>query len=109
MENGYLRLLARNSHKSGRSDELINQIQATDSDSSFEEFVINLMEYVDLRVEDLGDRRYLFKPEYGHKPAGLDPEHDDTFDRTDALNRDDIQFFSLSHPLTKFFRFFSRY
>ena len=104
MENGYLRLLARNSHKPGRSDELINQIQATDSDSSFEEFVINLMEYVDLRVEDLGDRRYLFKPEYGHIDSlpGLDPEGMmATFDRTDALNRDDIQFFTPDHPLLR--------
>ena len=104
MENGYLRLLARNSHKSGRSDELINQIQTTDSDSSFEEFVINLMEYVDLRVEDLGDRRYFFKPEYGHIDSlpGLAPEGMmATFDRTDALNRDDIQFFTPDHPLLR--------
>ena len=62
------------------------------------------MEYVDLRVEDLGDRRYLFKPEYGHIDSlpGLDPEGMmATFDRTDALNRDDIQFFTPDHPLLR--------
>ena len=104
LENGYLRLLALNSHKPGRSEELIHQIQATDTDSSFEEFVINLMEYVDLRVEDLGDRRYLFKPEYGHIDSlpGLDPEGMmATFDRMDALNRDDIHFFTPDHPLLR--------
>ena len=104
LENGYLRLLARNSHKPGRSQELIKQIQSTHTDSSFEEFVTNLMEYVDLRVEDLGDRRYLFKPEYGHVDSlpGLDPKGMmATFDRTDALNRDDIHFFTPDHPLLR--------
>ena len=62
------------------------------------------MEYVDLRVEDLGDRRYFFKPEYGHIDSlpGLDPEGMmATFDRTDALNRDDIHFFTPDHPLLR--------
>ena len=104
LENGYLRLLARNSHKPGRSQELIKQIQSTHTDSTFEEFVTNLMEYADLRVEDLGDRRYLFKPEYGHVDSlpGLDPKGMmATFDRTDALNRDDIHFFTPDHPLLR--------
>jgi ATP-dependent helicase HepA len=62
------------------------------------------MEYVGLRVEDLSDRRYLFKPEYGQIDSlpGLDPEGMmATFDRTDALNRDDIQFFTADHPLLR--------
>ena len=62
------------------------------------------MEYVGLRIEDLGDRRYLFKPEYGHVDSlpGLDPEGMmATFDRTDALNRDDIHFFTPDHPLLR--------
>jgi len=66
--------------------------------------VTNLMEYVDLRVEDLGDRRYLFKPEYGHVDSlpGLEPKGMmATFDRTDALNRDDIHFFTPDHPLLR--------
>ena len=64
LENGYLRLLARNSNKPGQSEVLREQIQACDTDSAFETFATDLMEYVGLRVEDLGDRRYLFKPEY---------------------------------------------
>ena len=104
LENGYLRLLARNSCKLGRSQVLAEQIQACDSDQTFETFVITLMEYVGLRIEDLGDRRYLFKPEYGHVDSlpGLDPEGMmATFDRTDALNRDDIHFFTPDHPLLR--------
>ena len=104
LENGYLRLLARNSCKPGRSQVLTDQIQACDTDHSFETFVVNLMEYVGLRVEDLGDRRYLFKPEFGHVDTlpGLDAEGKmATFDRTDALNRDDIDFFTADHPLLR--------
>ncbi|MBT3637141.1 MAG: DEAD/DEAH box helicase family protein, partial [Opitutae bacterium] len=104
LENGYLRLLARNSCKPGRSQALTEQIQACDVDPAFETFATNLMEYVDLRIEDLGDRRYLFKPEYGHVDSlpGLDPQGMmATFDRTDALNRDDIHFFTPDHPLLR--------
>ena len=104
LENGYLRLLARNSCKPARSQELRSQIQASDVDTVFETFATNLMEYVDLRIEDLGDRRYLFKPEYGHVDSlpGLDPQGMmATFDRTDALNRDDIHFFTPDHPLLR--------
>jgi ATP-dependent helicase HepA len=104
LENGYLRLLARNSCKPGLSEELKSQIQTSDADSSFETFATNLMEYVDIRIEELGDRRYLFKPEYGHVDSlpGLDPAGMmATFDRTDALNRDDIHFFTPDHPLLR--------
>ena len=104
LENGYLRLLARNSCKPGRSQALTEQIEACDVDPAFETFATNLMEYVDLRIEDLGDRRYLFKPEYGHVDSlpGLDPQGMmATFDRTDALNRDDIHFFTPDHPLLR--------
>jgi ATP-dependent helicase HepA len=104
LENGYLRLLARNSNKPGHSQVLSEQIQACDTDSAFETFATDLMEYVGLRVEDLSDRRYLFKPEYGQMDSlpGLDPKGMmATFDRTDALNRDDIQFFTTDHPLLR--------
>ena len=104
LENGYLRLLALNSNKPGQSEVLREQIQACDTDSEFETFATDLMEYVGLRVEDLGDRRYLFKPEYGQIDSlpGLDPKGMmATFDRTDALNRDDIQFFTPDHPLLR--------
>ena len=104
LENGYLRLLARNSCKPGLSEELKSQIQASDADTTFETFATNLMEYVDIRIEELGDRRYLFKPEYGHVDSlpGLDPAGMmATFDRTDALNRDDIHFFTPDHPLLR--------
>ena len=83
---------------------LREQIQACDTDSAFETFATDLMEYVGLRVEDLGDRRYLFKPEYGQMDSlpGLDPKGMmATFDRTDALNRDDINFFTPDHPLLR--------
>jgi hypothetical protein len=46
MENGYLRLLARNSNKPGQSEELSEQIQESDADSAFETFATDLMEYV---------------------------------------------------------------
>jgi ATP-dependent helicase HepA len=104
LENGYLRLLARNSNKPGRSQVLREQIQACDTDTAFETFATDLIEYVGLRVEDLGDRRYLFKPEYGQLESlpGLDPKGMmATFDRTDALNRDDVQFFTTDHPLLR--------
>jgi hypothetical protein len=54
LENGYLRLLARNSNKPGQSEVLREQIHACDTDAAFETFATDLMEYVGLRVEDLG-------------------------------------------------------
>ena len=104
LEKGYLRLLARNSFKAGVSEKLKTSIGSSDADTDFEDFVISLMEFVGVRVEDLGDRRYIFKPEYGHVDTlpGLDAEGMmATFERSDALSREDVHFFTMDHPLLR--------
>ncbi|MEM7672875.1 MAG: RNA polymerase-associated protein RapA, partial [Verrucomicrobiota bacterium] len=104
LEKGLLRLLARNSFKQGESRELKERITENDTDTAFEDFYVSLMEFVGVRVEDLGDRRYIFKPEYGHVDTlpGLDPEGMmATFERSDALSREDIHFFTTDHPLLR--------
>ncbi|MGB0370487.1 MAG: SNF2-related protein [Opitutales bacterium] len=104
LEKGYLRLLARNSFKAGESGALRNEIADSDADKNFEDFYVSLMEFVGVRVEDLGDRRYIFKPEYGHVDTlpGLDPEGMmATFERKDALSREDVHFFTTDHPLLR--------
>jgi ATP-dependent helicase HepA len=104
LERGYDRLLELNSCQSARAAELARQIQSADADTSFERFLVRLLDHFGVQVEDLSPRTYLFRP--GHLitdafPALPEDGLSVTFDRTRALSRDDLGFMTWDHPLVR--------
>ncbi len=104
LEHGYDRLLQLNSNKPERAAELSRQIRAADRDRSFEEFVLRLLEYYGVHIEELAPRTYLFRPDLLLTDA-FPPLPSDglavTFDRARALIRDDIGFMTWDHPFLR--------
>ena len=104
LEHGYDRLLELNSNKPGKAAELAAQIRAADGDRTFERFVIRLMEFHGVNVEEFAPRTWLFRP--GHLITDAFPPLPDegmaaTFDRTRALGRDDLGFVTWDHPFIR--------
>lgn len=104
LEHGYDRLLQLNSNKPEQAAELSRQIDAADRDRSFEEFVIRLLEYYGVYIEELAPRSYLFRPDLLLTDAFPPLPRDGlgvTFDRVRALIRDDIGFMTWDHPFLR--------
>ncbi len=104
MANGHDRLLQMNSSKPERAAELIESIRDEDELTTFENFIIYLLDRLGAKVEELGDRAYLIKP--GHVVddhiAGIPDEGIwASFDRTVALSREDMVFLTRDHPLVR--------
>ncbi len=102
LERGHDRLLELNSSKPERAAALITQIRAADTDPSFEEFSVRLLDHFGVQVDDLDARGYILKP--GHLitdalPALPEDGMSVTFDRTRALSREDLGLMSGDHPL----------
>lgn len=104
LEHGYDRLLQLNSNKPERAAALAAGIRDADADRAFETFVVRLMDYYGVTVEEHERRTYLFKP--GHLLTDAFPALPEeglwaTFDRTRALSRDDIGFITWDHPFVR--------
>ena len=102
LERGHDRLLVLNSSKPERAATLIAQIRSADTDASFEEFCVRLLDHFGVQVDDLSTRGYLLKP--GHLITDALPTlpadgMSVTFDRTRALSREDLGLMSGDHPL----------
>ncbi len=102
LERGHDRLLALNSRRPEEAAAMIAAIRAADSDDAFEEFLLRLFDHFGLGVEDLDEHTYLVTQ--GNVitdafPALPDDGLAGTFDRTRALSREDIGFFSWDHPV----------
>ena len=102
LERGHDRLLELNSSKPERAATLIAQIRSADTDASFEEFCVRLLDHFGVQVDDLSTRGYLLKP--GHLITDALPTlpadgMSVTFDRTRALSREDLGMMSGDHPL----------
>lgn len=104
LESGYDRLLALSSCQPVKAAQLAEQISRADADREFEKFVIRLMDYFGVTIEEMSARSYLFRP--GHLLTdGLPSLPQEgliaTFDRENALKRDDISFLTADHPLVR--------
>jgi ATP-dependent helicase HepA len=104
LEHGYDRLLQLNSNRPGLSDEMAREIRAADADRSFETFVVRLLEYFGVVVDDLEHRRYVLRP--GHLLTDAFPALPDdgmavTFDRATANAREDLAFMTWDHPFVR--------
>ena len=104
LERGHDRLLELNSCKPERAAELIAQSAPPMRDEKFEEFFVRLLDHFGVQVEDLGRRAYILRP--GHLitdafPALPEEGMSVTFDRAQALSREDLGFLSADHPMIR--------
>jgi ATP-dependent helicase HepA len=102
LELGRDRLLELNSWRREVSARLIREIQATDEDTSLDDFMISVFERFFVQVEEIGSRTYrlgsagMFAECFPGLPTdGLTV----TCDRRRALEREEMQFLTWDHPL----------
>lgn len=104
LAQGYDRLLELNSYRPDEAGAIIRQLRVVDEDKKFEEFMLVIMEHFGLAVEDLSDRTYFLKPQNLSTDAFPNMPEEGmsvSFDRTKTLSREDIQFISWDHPITR--------
>ena len=101
LAHGYDRLLELSSNKPERAEETERHIRSADADRSFERFFLRLLDFFGVHVEELAHRTYLFRPDMLLTDQFPSLPSDGlwvTFDRTRALNREDIGFITQDHP-----------
>lgn len=104
LAQGHDRLLELNSSKPERAAELIRAIQAHDADEKFEALFVRLLDHFGVQVEDLGRRAYILRPGPNLTdafPALPEEGKSYTFDRAQALGREDLGFLSADHPMIR--------
>jgi ATP-dependent helicase HepA len=103
LATGRDRLLEMNSFRPAIAHQLVEQIQAEDSDKTLEKYFSKVFHHFDVEMEDLAPRTYFLHP--GSESTGVFPSLPRegvsvTFDRKRALSREDISFLSWDHPMT---------
>jgi ATP-dependent helicase HepA len=104
LARGQDRLLERSSHRPLRSSELVAAIREWDEDAGFEDFILRLLEFSGLDIEELAPRRYFLLPASLKSDAFPALPHDGmsvTFDRQRALEREQEAFLSWDHPMVR--------
>ncbi len=101
LADGHDRLLQWQTQGRRAPEALIRHIEASDRDAALESFQIRLLEALGMQVEELQPRRWMLQA--GSPATESLPELPaqglcGTFDRRDALAREDIAFLSLDHP-----------
>lgn len=104
LAGGYDRLLELNSFRPADAKVMIKQLKAADEDPHFESFLLKMLDYFGLDVEDLSDRTYFVKP--GNLITDAFPNIPDegvsiTFDRSKALGREDMTLMTWDHPIAR--------
>lgn len=101
LASGHDRLLALGAPPVARAEELLEVVDDADGDRKFEAFVLRLFDQLGLDVEDLAERNYLIKRGQRLSETFADlPEEglSVTFDRAEALFREDLTFLTADHP-----------
>lgn len=102
LAQGRDKLLELNSFRPQVAEKLIKHIQKEDRDKKLEVYLTKVFRYCNMEMEDLAMRTYFLHP------ASITTEIfpsipregiSVTFDRKQALNREDISFLSWDHPL----------
>ena len=102
--SGQEKLLALNSYRIKDSQKMIDRIEAVDDDPGFEKFTLKLLDHLGVGIEDMGNRSYLLT--VSHMKTDLAADIPDeglpvTFDREQALSREEVRFISMDHPLVR--------
>jgi ATP-dependent helicase HepA len=104
LARGQERLLERVSNRPARAAEVVAAIRAADADLESEEFLLRLLDFSGLHIEELGARRYFLLP--GNLKSDAFPALPDegltvTLDRSRALVHEHEAFFTWDHPLVR--------
>jgi len=102
LARGRDRLLEMNSFRPVVAGKLVDAIRAEDRDATLEAFMLDVFEEFAIETEDLGPRTYALHPRDVTRDAFPSIPEDGvtvTFDRKQALSREDISFLSWDHPM----------
>ncbi len=103
LEAGRDHLLEMSSFDRDKGERLVVEIEDFDLDWKLEKYMLRLFDHFGVTVEDLRDRQYLLKPEHLFSAEvfpGLPAEGMSiTFDRDQALAREELGFFTWDHPM----------
>lgn len=103
LEQGRDHLLEMSSFDRDLGEQLQVQVEDLDLDWKLEKYMLRLFDHFGVTVEDLRDREYLLKPENLFSAEvfpGLPQEGMSiTFDRDQALAREELGFFTWDHPM----------
>ncbi len=103
LEAGRDHLLEMSSFDRDQGERLSSDIDDFDHDWKLEKYMLRLFDHFGVTVEDLRDREYLLKPEHLFSAdvfPGLPAEGMSiTFDREQALAREELGFFTWDHPM----------
>jgi len=103
LEAGRDHLLELSSFDREIASTLVEEISECDADPALERFVLRLCDHLGVHVEDHENRSYFLRPDRLFSEdafAGLPPDGATvTFDRTRALEREDITFLSWDHSI----------
>ncbi len=106
LEKGRDRLLEIHSNRAGIAADLIAEIHATDDDPDLEEYLVEVFDHFGMDVQETAVRRgllvvpgerMLLDAFPGIPEEGLPL----TFDRGEALAREDMAFVSIDHPIAR--------
>lgn len=101
LASGHDRLLTLGAPPIERAEDLLEAVDDADGNRRFESFVLRLFDHLGLDVEDLSERNYLLKRGQRLSETFADlPEEglSVTFDRAEALFREDLTFLTADHP-----------
>ncbi|MEM9236300.1 MAG: helicase-related protein, partial [Verrucomicrobiota bacterium] len=102
LATGHDRLLELGAPAPEKAAKLLETIEQADEDPAFERFTIRLFDKLGLKVSDLALRSYILKRSQRLSEAFADlPEEglSITFDRDNALAREDLTFLTADHPM----------
>ena len=101
LASGHDRLLALGAPPTARAEELLGTVDDADADRKFEAFSLRLFDHLGLDVDDLAERNYHLKRGQRLSETFADLPEDGlavTFDRSEALFREDLTFLTADHP-----------
>lgn len=101
LASGHDRLLALGAPPTERADELLEVVEDADGNRQFESFSLRLFDHLGLDVDDLAERNYHLKRGQRLSETFADLPEDGlavTFDRSEALFREDLTFLTADHP-----------
>ncbi len=105
LENGRDRLLEMHSNGGERAQQLAKEIGEQDNDVNLVNFALNLFDIVGINQEDRSDNLIVLTPSDHMLVPDFPGLPEDgctvTFDREQALSREDAQFISWEHPIVR--------
>lgn len=100
LADGRDRLLEMSSCRKDVADDLVERIAAEDDSEELENFMWNVLEYFQVDFDEIAAQTYVVTPAESCALPGLKPEGLSlTFDRAQALKREDLTFLTWDHPL----------